>query len=231
MRIELIQKPADPIGIMNAAAMQCHLKGFALDHAEGDGKISWGGDDPDYAKERIARILKSRHFSILEHVSYTFAVEGISRCCANQLVRHRRGKYSQQSQRHVDFSDLLPGDFIAPKSIREDKKILGDYHKALKAIMDLYNAFSAAHPGLKAEECRYLLPSAAPVNIIFTMDARALKDFFNERLCSKAQEEIRTLAERMREMLIRECWIFAEDQFGPKCLLERASKCPMRCFN
>ncbi|MBQ5565422.1 MAG: FAD-dependent thymidylate synthase, partial [Clostridia bacterium] len=84
------------------------------------------------------------HQSPIEHASFTFGIEGISRACSHQLVRHRIASYSQQSQRYVDGSSF---EYVTPPSIAENPEILEKYNKALdiesKAYVEVRNALIA----------------------------------------------------------------------------------------
>jgi len=164
-------------------------------------------------KELIRMVLASGHTSTLEHASFTFAIEGISRSCSHQLVRHRLASYSQQSQRYVDFSKKGIG-FVVPPSIRNNPELLKEFKKAIKNAEDSY--FSLRKRGIAAEDARFILPNAAATKIVVTMNARELLHFFELRLCQRAQWEIRALAQAMLRAVKKVCpTIFAVA--GPTC--------------
>jgi thymidylate synthase (FAD) len=217
MQVELLHGPGFPLRILNIAAKQCYSEGSACDK-------NFGDDSVEDMKKRIVKIIRSGHHSILEHVSWTFGIKGISRACLAQLTRHRVGcSYSVQSQRYVDFKDILEkDDFIIPGGF--DEKTAEDYKSTVENILEMYKGFASRHPDMKPEDVRYLLPNAAPVNLIMTMNARAFMNFFHERLCRQAQTEIRKLAELIRCKLILEFFIFEMKEFGPKC--EWLKRCP-----
>lgn len=75
------------------------------------------------------------HQSPIEHASFTFGIEGISRACSHQLVRHRIASYSQQSQRYVDGSAF---EFVTPPAIAENPETLEKYNKALELEAQAY---------------------------------------------------------------------------------------------
>ena len=163
--------------------------------------------------ERFVKMLSDMgHHSPLEHVSFTFAVEGVSRALTHQLVRHRIASYSQQSQRYVNLEETF--DFVYPNAIineglsSEYAEIMDYIHskyvdltqkleeKYLARGMDKRSANKKA-----IEDARYVLPNACETKIVFTMNVRTLLHFFEKRCCSRAQEEIRLLANEM----LRQC--------------------------
>lgn len=142
----------------------------------------------------IKGCIKSGHQSVLEHCSFTFRVEGISRACSHQLVRHRIASYSQQSQRYVTYNDL---EWVTD----------GLEEGAIEATRYACNEAMAAYQemignGIKAENARAVLPNATPTIIYVTMNLRALMHFCNERMCSRAQTEIRNVAIGMKNEIM-----------------------------
>ena len=160
----------------------------------------------------LAHALNSHHDSVLEHWSATFAIEGISRACSHQLVRHRVASYSQQSQRYVKMDGFV---FVTPDTIKDNPDAYMDYWDLMQHISDFYNTLVEKH-GIPAEDARYVLPNACCTNIVVTMNARELRHFLGLRLCARAQKEIRELAERMLELLKEECPELFKD-IGPQC--------------
>ncbi len=144
------------------------------------------------------------HLSPFEHVSFTFAVEGISRACSHQLVRHRVGTaFSQRSQRYT----------FSPKDVRFPQTITPWRHHLHKSV-DLYK--EAIEAGVSREDARYLLPQAITTTLIATFNARALLHFFALRACRQAQREIQELARQMFESV----YAIAPNLFalaGPPC--------------
>ena len=163
-------------------------------------------------KKALDHALASGHESVLEHWSATFAIEGISRACSHQLVRHRLASYSQQSQRYVNMDGF---DFVTPESISNaSDDVYNEYLSLMDALDKIYRSF--VERGIPEEDARYILPNACCTNIVVTMNARALRHFLGMRLCVRAQKEIRELAERMLELLKEECPVLFED-IGPQC--------------
>ena len=151
-----------------------------------------------YNSEPSSRLVKqciaSGHMSTIEHINFTFEVSGVSRALLAQLTRHRIASYSVQSQRYVDMSNV---QFIYPP---HTIGYLGEeYKKAFNNAAESYRALQGL--GARNEDARAVLPNACPTKIIFTMNLRSLGHFMNERLCTRAQQEIRTMALSMIEEL------------------------------
>ena len=202
------------------------------------GKLCYASDtetilqqDSEGAYRFIKKIMKMGHTSITEHVSFTFFVEGVSRAMTHQLVRHRLASYSQRSQRYVDHDSF---DYIMPpqlegKAVEIDGKEVdaADYFRdTMKTVSERYGKLRDAM-GRKGEssnqDARYILPNACETKIFVTMNARELYHFFEERLCERAQWEIRGVAEKML-FLARQACPSVFDKAGPKCVTQ--GKCP-----
>lgn len=147
---------------------------------------------PEKTAEFIRRLLAMGHVSALEHASFTFGVEGVSRSLTHQLVRHRLASYSQQSQRYVASRDFA---YILPDTIAARPEAAGRVRTLMADIAAVYADLLAA--GVPAEDARYVLPNACETKIVVTMNARELLHFFRLRCCRRAQWEIRALAETM----------------------------------
>lgn len=132
------------------------------------------------------------HESPLEHVSFTFAIEGISRVLTHQLVRHRIASYSQKSQRYVSENNF---EYVVPPSIDRDSQAKEKFENLMCTIRQAYNELASM--GISKEDARYVLPNATETKIIVTMNARSLFNFFSLRCCTHAQWEIRQLANLM----------------------------------
>jgi len=131
---------------------------------------------------------------LLKHLSYTFAISGISRACTHQLVRHRIASYSQQSQRYVRL-ERLSDTAVEPPSIIGHSEADVYFRGFMRAAEYVYNKLLGL--GVPEEDARSVLPNATPTNIIVTMTGSALYHFFGLRCCNRAQHEIRELADRM----------------------------------
>ena len=161
--------------------------------------------------------LLSGNCSPLEHCSFTFAVEGISRACSMQLIRHRIASYSQQSQRYVNLNATF--DYVTPNIIEvmdgyyETDRYSNEFDKDMKMIHNLYKkwqpkiqqfveetnypTYGMTPEKVANENARVFLPNACETKLVFTMNGRSLLNFFEHRCCNRAQEEIRELANEM----------------------------------
>ncbi|MCM8812553.1 MAG: FAD-dependent thymidylate synthase [Candidatus Omnitrophica bacterium] len=202
LRVVVLEVSPQPVALIYAACRQCYSAEFA-------GDIFARPSPPAAEKEQfIRRIVASGHESPLEHVKFTFAVEGVSRALTHQLVRHRIASYSQQSQRYVQETQF---DYILPPSIAADPLLQQEFTRAMAEIRQSYNRLLARYKecGVGGEQAtqdaRFVLPQAAETKIVVTMNCRELIHFFQHRCCSRAQWEIRRLAgemlRRCREIL------------------------------
>ncbi|MFU8890301.1 MAG: FAD-dependent thymidylate synthase [Anaerosomatales bacterium] len=185
MDVRLLYHTPDPERAIAAAARLCYAPVGAAALFE------------DMTAESVRKVLRtimnSGHFSALEHVSYTFAVDGVSRAMTHQLVRHRLASYNQQSQRYVAYDE--EPTFIVPPSVTDDPGIRERFDAAASAAFAAYREL--VESGIPAEDARYLLPNAMETKIVITMNVRELLHFFELRCCKRAQWEIRDLALRM----------------------------------
>ena len=168
----------------------------------------------DKIEDILKRIIKSGHLSVLEHASFTFGIEGVSRALLAQLTRHRIASFSVQSQRYVKFNKKGV-DFVIPPTISKDENLLKKYNEFLKLSQQYYNDFLEA--GIPAEDARYVLPNASSTKIVITMNARELRHFFALRCCNRAQWEIRDMACRMLKLAKEVAPILFNDA-GPNCV-------------
>jgi len=140
----------------------------------------------------LKQVLNLGHTSVIEHTNFTFAISDVSRSLTHQLVRHRIASYAQQSQRYVDFKDPC---YVTPPKIEKNKGMKKAYDITMENIWKEYNKL--LEMGIPVEDARFVLPNAACTNIIVTMNARSLMNFFELRCCLHAQWEIRHLANKM----------------------------------
>lgn len=165
----------------------------------------------------ICNCIRRGHLSPLEHVQLTFNIEDISRVASHQLVRHRIASYSQQSQRYTEMEMSAWG----LGNVHLPPKVWDWYDKHQEAAKNLELALAAydqmIRDGVPSEDARYILPEGTTSNIVVTMNLRSLLHFFNERLCSSAQEEIRDIAGQMAE-LTTEMFPWLSEFIGPKCI-------------
>ena len=220
--VRLLSRTPDALSLIYAAFRQCYYPGFV---AEMWPELLSGQVSQEKQAAFVGKILESGHESPVEHVSFSFAVEGISRACTHQLVRHRIASYSQQSQRYVDGSHF---DYILPPAIaripeakeRFEQFIgqVGDAYRDLKRLLE-----EAGRKDKANEDARFVLPQAAESKIVVTMNCRSLLHFFELRCCSRAQWEIRSMALQMLEICRAELPILFRHA-GARC--ERLGYCP-----
>ncbi len=217
MKVKLINYTKNPERIIAQSARLCYSDS---DIDELNEKLS----DESIIK-LIKKIIKLRHYSVLEHANFTFAIEGISRVTSHQLVRHRIASFSQQSQRYVKIKEEgFP--YVIPKSIAKDEKLIKIFTDAIKELDKIYNLF--LDHNIAAEDARYILPQAVETKIIVTANARELLHVFKLRCCNRAQWEIREVAKGM----LREVKAIAPNIFenaGPPCISEPCPEGELSC--
>lgn len=184
LKVELIQHTPDPERTVAAAARLCYSPTGVDQILE---KMT-----PAQVERFLAKIRQLGHLSPFEHASFSFGVEGVSRVCLNQVVRHRIASYSQQSQRYVRESQF---DYIVPPMIQDNPKAREVFEEEMRAIQKAYNRLISK--GIHQEDARYLLPGGCESKIVITMNARELLHYFELRTCQRAQWEIRRLAQEM----------------------------------
>ena len=220
MKVKLIAHTPDPEKVIATAAKLCY--------SSSDIDSLMEGLTPEKTEKFLDMLFNLGHESPIEHVSFTFAIEGISRACSLQLVRHRIASYSQKSQRYVDETDF---DYVIPESIKNCPAALMAYEYLMASIQVDYETIRGCliedfiNQGMdqkaaekKAnEDARMVLPNACQTSIIVTMNVRSLFNFFKHRCCNRAQWEIRNLAIEMYKL----CLEVAPNIFkhtGPSCV-------------
>jgi len=150
----------------------------------------------DEVEHLVHLAIKLGHFSVFEHISFTFAVEGISRSCSHQFVRHRFFAFTQQSQRFIKESDF---PYIVPESIKNKKESYKLYTETMEYLKDVYKKLSDE---VAIEDARFILPNATETKLVAT----------HERISKYAQWEIRKVA----EIMLREVKKVAPATFNEK---------------
>ncbi|MHB1342256.1 MAG: FAD-dependent thymidylate synthase [Coriobacteriia bacterium] len=190
MDVKLLYHTPDPERAVAAAARLCYAPVGAAELLE------------DLSPEAVQRVLKviitSGHLSALEHASYTFAIDGVSRALTHQLVRHRLASYNQQSQRYVRYDE--PPAFVEPATVAANPEAHAAFASATDAAFESYRKL--VELGIPAEDARYVLPNAMETKIVVTMNVRELLHFFELRCCKRAQWEIRDLALAMLDLAL-----------------------------
>lgn len=206
LQVKLLRHTPEPERTVAMSARLCYSPVGAAQLEE---KMS-----DEEAARLVRKLVSMGHFSTLEHVTFTFAIEGVSRVLTHQLVRHRIASYSQQSQRYVKEHDF---ETIVPPSVAARPEAKAKFDRLMAEIQDMYNEFTEM--GIPAEDARYILPNAAETKIVCTFNVRSLMNFFSLRCCTRAQWEIRALAEKMLEECRRVAPVLFENA-GPTCETE-----------
>ena len=232
MKVTLINYTPEPERTIATAAKLCY--------SSSDIESLQEGLDQEKIQKFIEMLMELGHESPVEHVSFTFGVEGISRACSHQLVRHRIASYSQKSQRYVPEKQF---DYITPDTIEEDLDTKLEYEDCMMKIQEHYDSLrnklikknmaegmDPKHAEKKAnEDARYVLPNACETKIVVTMNVRSLFNFFKHRCCNRAQWEIREVAMQMYKI----CMEIAPSLFrhaGPDCVAKgQCSEGRMTC--
>lgn len=230
-KVKLIQYTPEPEKTIAASAKLCYS-------AVGVDEIMSNLTEENTDKF-LNMLMSYGHQSPIEHVSFTFAVEGVSRSLTHQLVRHRLASYSQQSQRYVKLDQF---EYIIPPAIEDNEKCRQIYIESMERSQRDYDSIANElikdyiEKGLdkrvaekKAiEDARYVFPNACATKIMLTMNARTLINFFNHRCCDRAQWEIRELANEM----LKEVKEVAPTLFkyaGPSCINGPCPEGKMTC--
>jgi thymidylate synthase (FAD) len=204
------EKFTDSQAVALTAIRTCYspLKPSEIVATEGEkyfGNAATDGEGGTEADRLFRHITRSGHTSTLEHLSYTFAIEGVSRALLAQLTRHRVGfSFSVQSQRYVRLgsNDKSGGfDFITPPSIEGSQDAKQIFVSAMVTLQAFYDGLRAA--GVPAEDARMILPNAAATNLTMTTNLTALLGFYKKRKPGRgAQFEIAQLAEQLKNAVI-----------------------------
>ncbi|MDE7165210.1 MAG: FAD-dependent thymidylate synthase [Clostridiales bacterium] len=208
-KVKLIRHTADPEATVALAAKLCYSD-RELDDLT----------DNIMAKDNsafISRLMDMGHHSPVEHASFTFAIEGVSRAFLAQITRHRIASFSVRSQRYVSEDDF---NYVVPPAIEElGAAAVARFAGQMDTIMDWYHDWQGAlgHGEKSNEDARFILPNACETKMIVTMNARELMHFFELRCCNRAQWEIRSVA----WLMLAEALKVAPNLFrdcGPGCL-------------
>ena len=251
LKVELIAYTPNPEQIIAASAKLCYSPVGICDILE--------KQSDEQAHTFLKRLMSMGHESPIEHVSFTFAVEGISRIVETQLVRHRIASYSVQSGRYVKRNNP---DFVIPPMIEQSPEALAIYEETVNQTMLAYHAltdqllteqinhycrekgldimspedFKANHKAkynafekVAIENARYVYPQSLATKLVFTMNARTLMNFLAHRTCRRAQDEIQALAWEVHR-LVKEVAPTLAQYMGPDCaVLGKCNEGAMCC--
>jgi thymidylate synthase (FAD) len=220
-RVEILAHTPGALSLIYAAFRQCYHAGFVGDMWE---KLVSGEITRERQAEFVRRLMDSGHASPIEHVTFTFAISGVSRAFTHQLVRHRIASYSQQSQRYVDGGDF---NYIMPPAVAKNPAARRIFEKTMEelrvAYRELKQKLEECGCGKAAEDARFVLPQAVETRIVVSMNCRSLLNFFEQRCCNRAQWEIRQVANKCLE-LCREALPAIFVSAGARC--EKLGYCP-----
>ena len=173
MKVTLVQETNNPIETISKIASICY------------------DSNPADPMKLVNHLYKSGHHSVFEHIYFTFKIEGISRACSHQLVRHRMCSFTQRSQRYCNESDF---DVVLPPSMDDDIA----YFEYNDVLLDIRQGYAnLTNLKVPKEDTRYILPNACCTDLYLSCNLRELIHICNERLCSRAQWEIRELVKKM----------------------------------
>ena len=178
MNVTLIQSTPNPIETIAQIASICY------------------DSDPKNPMALVKHLYRNGHHSVFEHIYFTFKIEGISRACSHQLVRHRHCSFTQRSQRYCDEDGF---EIITPTSIAKDDELALWYECNIDAVRGSY--IGLQKDGVPNEDARYILPNACATSLYLSCNLRELIHMANERLCTRAQWEIRNLVKAMCELV------------------------------
>lgn len=221
LKVRLLTYTPDGEKIVASAAKLCY--------ARADIDTVLEGLTPEKTKEFLEMLTNLGHASPIEHISFTFGIENVSRALLAQITRHRLASFSVQSQRYVAEDGF---DFVLPPAIEANAEAKALYLETMDELAARYTKLTEllmeGTPGTTAdkkkaiEDARFVLPNGCTTKMMVTMNARSLLNFFNLRCCNRAQWEIRELATQML-MLVREVCPTIFRYAGPPCV---AGKCP-----
>lgn len=210
-RVVLVRHTADPEALTALGARLCY--------AGGDVDALLKLVEEKDQRVFVERVMSMGHESVLEHVSFTFLVEGVSRVLLAQLTRHRIASFSVQSQRYVSYAEGF--GYIVPPAVEAlGQEAVAEYERQMAQMQTWYEGWQKrlGDAGEKSnEDARFVLPNACETRVLLTMNARELRHFFALRMCSRAQWEIRQMATAMFEAACRVAPALFADA-GPGCL-------------
>ena len=238
-KVTLLCHTPDPQRVVAAAAKLC----YSAQTVEG----LLDGLTDEKTESFIHMLMGLGHESPVEHVSFTFAIEGVSRSLLAQITRHRIASYSVQSQRYVRLS---PFEYVIPPEISADSRAFSAYERAIRAAAASYEEItgilkekhcarllaeevpekqaSSRAEKMAIEDARFVLPNACETRMVVTMNARSLYNFFRHRCCTRAQWEIREVANQMLA-LVKDAAPILFEKSGPPCVSGPCPEGKMSC--
>lgn len=241
LHVTLVEHTPNPERLIAASAKMCY--------SAADADTILEGLTPEKTESFLQMLTDMGHESPIEHATFTFAVEGVSRSLLAQITRHRIASYSVQSQRYVKIKEGA-FSFVTPPEIEKDPAACAQYQQFMqgcyRTYLSLADTLQERHMGeltaagipekaarrqaekMAIEDARYVLPNACETKLMVTMNARSLYNFFRLRCCNRAQWEIRELAWQMLK-LCREAAPSLFGRAGPACVNGPCSEGKMTC--
>ena len=221
LKVELIRHTLSPEETVALGARLCYSRATIDDLKE---RI----EEKDQS-EFVGRLLSMGHESVLEHVSFTFGLEGVSRVLLAQLTRHRLASFSVQSQRYVSYEKGF-GYILPPRIEALGEEAVRRYQEQMDTLQQWYVEWQQLLGKGEGsnEDARFILPNACETRILMTMNVRELRHFFSLRMCSRAQWEIREMACQMHLLCLRTAPMLFADA-GPSCIRGRCSEGEKSC--
>ena len=210
LKVALIRHTLSPEETVALGARLCYYRATIDDLTQ---RVS-AKDQSDF----VQKIMGMGHESVLEHASFTFGVEGVSRVLLAQLTRHRLASFSVQSQRYVSYENGF-GYIVPPKIAALGEEAQAEYERQMQQMHEWYCTWQeklGTGEGSN-EDARFVLPGACETRLMMTMNVRELRHFFSLRMCSRAQWEIRALATEMHRLCMEVAPALFADA-GPGCL-------------
>ena len=178
MKVTLVQATPNPVETIAQIASICY------------------DSDPKAPMKLVQHLYKGGHHSVFEHIYFTFKIEGISRACSHQLVRHRHCSFTQRSQRYCSEDGF---EVVTPDSFSNDEELKVWLEFNMDTARSNYHALQKE--GIPNEDARYILPNACATSLYLSCNLRELIHMANERLCTRAQWEIRDLVREMCKLV------------------------------
>lgn len=221
--VELISHSMAPEAVVATGARLCY--------SESDIKELSQRSSTEDQSAFLKKLVDMGHLSPIEHASFTFGVQGVSRALLAQITRHRIASFSVQSQRYVDQTGLDGFSYVIPPSIAAlGADAIERYDKQMKQMAAWYDEWCDQVGASRKEDARFVLPNACETRIIMTMNARELMHMLEVRCCERAQWEIRAMAWAMLGHLLKAAPELFKNS-GPRCISSACTEGKMSCGN
>ena len=210
MKVVLVRHTLNPEEVVALGARLCYSKARVDD-------LLTRVEEKDQT-DFVHKIMGMGHDSVLEHASFTFGIEGVSRTLLAQITRHRVASFSVQSQRYVSYEKGF-GYIVPPKIEAMGEDAVAEFERQMDTMHEWYTQWQQRLGTGEGgnEDARFVLPGACETRMMVTMNVRELRHFFRLRMCTRAQWEIRALAGEMHRLCMEVAPALFENA-GPGCL-------------